>query len=69
MSNTRHERAQHISVITKQPGPIREVHQLGSRKQPEVFLTHHVTGLGLAYRINTSMAVIISDHADDAKVK
>lgn len=45
VSNTRHDRAEHISVITRQPGPIREVHQLGSRKQPEVFRgapSHHV---------------------------
>jgi hypothetical protein len=37
VSNTRHESAQFISVITRQPAPIREVHQLGSRKLFEVF--------------------------------
>lgn len=37
VSKTRHERAQHISVITRQPGLIREVHQLVPENSPKSF--------------------------------
>lgn len=57
VSNTRHERVQHISVITRQPGLIREVHQLCSRKQPEVFRGAESSRRVQDLRINTSMAV------------
>lgn len=57
MSNTRHESAQHISVITRQPGSIREVHQLGSRKQPEVFEGAESSRGVWDLRITTLMAV------------